>query len=104
MLYSKGGVYMDNEQMTVPYIVFEGSMARSERHIKRLVIALIIAVVMIAVTNIAWLILWNSYEYVGDSETTYSQDGEGVNIIGDKNNYGTEIDDKENEIPQEEER
>lgn len=97
---------MDNEQMTVPYIVFEGSMARSERHIKRLVIALIIAVVMIAVTNIAWLIVWNSYEYVGDtSETTYSQDGEGVNIIGDKNNYGTESDDKENnEIPQEKER
>lgn len=101
MLYSRGGVYMDNEQMTVPYIVFEGSMARSERHIKRLVIALIIAVVMIAVTNIAWLIVWNSYEYVGDtSETTYSQDGEGVNIIGDRNNYGTESDGKENnEIP-----
>ena len=97
---------MDNEQITVPYIVFEGSMARSERHIKRLVIALIIAVVMIAATNIAWLIVWNSYEYVGDtSETTYSQDGEGVNIIGDRNNYGTESDGKENnEIPQEEER
>lgn len=93
---------MDNEQMTVPYIVFEGSMARSERHIKRLVIALIIAVVMIAVTNIAWLILWNSYEYVGDS-TSYSQDGEGVNIIGDRNNYGTESS-EENEIPQEKER
>ena len=93
---------MDNEQMTVPYIVFEGSMARSERHIKRLVIALIIAVVMIAVTNIAWLYLWNSYEYVGDS-TSYSQDGEGVNIIGDRNNYGTESS-EENEIPQEEER
>lgn len=97
---------MDNEQMTVPYIVFEGSMARSERHIKRLVIALIIAVVMIAVTNIAWLIVWNSYEYVGDtSETTYSQDGEGVNIIGDRNNYGTESDGKESyKIPQEKER
>ena len=90
------------EQMTVPYIVHESAMARSERHIKRLVIALIVSVVMIAVTNIAWLILWNSYEYVGDA-TTYSQDGEGVNIIGDENKYESD-DNKEDQIPQEEER
>jgi len=90
------------EQMTVPYIVHESAMARSERHIKRLVIALIVAVVMIAVTNIAWLILWNSYEYVGDS-TTYSQDGEGVNIIGDENKYESD-DNKEDQIPKEKER
>jgi hypothetical protein len=95
---------MENEQMTVPYIVHESAMARNERHIRRLVIALIVAIVMIVTTNIAWLYVWNSYEYVGDSETTYSQDGEGVNIIGDRNHYGTEIDDKENQIPQEEER
>lgn len=90
------------EQMTVPYIVHESAMARSERHIRRLVIALIVAVVMIAVTNIAWLWVWNSFEYVGDS-TTYSQDGEGVNIIGDENKYESD-DNKEDQIPQEEER
>lgn len=93
---------MENEQLTVPYIVHESAMARSERHIRRLVIALIVAVVMIAVTNIAWLYVWNSYEYVGDS-TTYSQDGEGVNIIGDENKYESD-DNKEDQIPQEEER
>lgn len=76
-----------NENRDVPYIVYEGSMARTERHIKRLVIALIVAVVMICVSNLAWLYLWNSYEYVGDSDTiTYTQDGEGNNVIGDKNN------------------
>jgi hypothetical protein len=90
------------EQMTVPYIVHESAMARSERHIRRLVIALIVAVVMIAVTNIAWLYVWNSYEYVGDANT-YSQDGEGVNIIGDENKYESD-DNKEDQIPQEEER
>lgn len=91
-----------DEQMTVPYIVYESAMARSERHIRRLVIVLIVSIVMIVVTNIAWLYVWNSYEYVSE-ETTYSQDGEGVNIIGDRNNYGTEGDVQE-EIPQEEER
>jgi uncharacterized membrane protein YjdF len=69
------------EQMTVPYIVHESAMARSERHIRRLVIALIVAIVMIAITNITWLIIWNSYEYVGDSSV--SVEGEGTaNYIG----------------------
>lgn len=73
---------MDNEQMTVPYIVFEGSMARAERHIKRLVIALIVAVIMIAATNIAWLILWNSYEYVGETSEIHVNGEENANYIG----------------------
>lgn len=90
------------EQMTVPYIVHESAMARNERHIKRLVIALIVSVVMIVASNLAWLYVWNSFEYVGDS-TTYSQDGEGVNIIGDENKYESD-DNKEDQIPQEEER
>ena len=85
---------MDKEQMTVPYIVFEGSMARSERHIKRLVIALIIAVVMIAVTNIAWLYYESQFDTV-----EYAQDGEGINNIntGEQGNIlnGTEVESEE---------
>jgi hypothetical protein len=94
------------DNMTVPYIVHESAMARNERHIKRLVIALIVSIVMLVLSNLAWLYLWNSYEYVGDaSETTYSQDGEGVNIIGDSNNYGTESDGKKgNSVSEEKER
>lgn len=95
---------MDNEQMTVPYIVFEGSMARSERHIKRLVIALIIAVVMIAVTNIAWLIVWNSYEYVGESAVTAEGEGNANYIGNDGDITNGEDNSQENEIPQEKER
>lgn len=69
-----------NENRDVPYIVYEGSMVRAERHIKRLVIALIVAVVMICVSNLAWLYVWNSYEYVGDSSV--SVEGENANYIG----------------------
>ena len=87
-----------NENRDVPYIVYEGSMARTERHIKRLVIALIVAIIMICISNLAWLYLWNSYEYVGDSDTiTYTQDGEGNNVIGDKNNLYEPINNGNNE-------
>ena len=67
---------------SVPYIVYEESIARSELHIKRLWIALIIAVSLIFASNIGWLIYesqFDTYSY------DYSQDGEGVNIIGDEN-------------------
>lgn len=82
----------DKNVKDVPYIVYEGAMARSERHIKRLVIVLIITTVLLALTNIIWVYMWNSYEYVGDT-TSYYQDGEGNNIIGDDNGiYGAEND------------
>ena len=50
----------------VPYLVFEGQMARNERSIKRLIIALIIAVILIFATNMAWLYAWNLYDYSTD--------------------------------------
>lgn len=59
---------------SVPYIVYEGSEARAERHIKRLIIALIVVVTMLFATNLTWLWVWRQYEVV-DTEVTYSQHG-----------------------------
>ncbi len=71
----------------VPYIVFESAMAREERHAKRLTIALICAVFAILATNIAWLWVWNSYEFVGEDSSQYESvavdsDGGNANYIG----------------------
>ena len=41
----------------VPYIVHEAAEARAERHIKRLVAALVIAVVLLVASNGLWLAL-----------------------------------------------
>lgn len=93
---------MDNDKIMVPYIVHEGAMARAERHIKRLVIAIIVLVIVILLNNVAWLYVWNSYEYVGDSVTV---EGEGnANYIGNDGDITNGKSDGENEIPQEEER
>lgn len=72
----------------VPYIVYESEQARNERHIKRLWIAIVIAIIMIVVSNLAWLYAWCQYDYSSDettTTTTYTQDGEGLNIIGSGN-------------------
>jgi hypothetical protein len=75
--------YVEKAQ-DVPYIVYEGEQARSERHIKRLWIALIIVICALFLSNAVWLWCWMQYDYTSE-ETVYSQDGQGTNIIGDFN-------------------
>lgn len=80
----------------VPYIVHESTVARQERHIKRLWIALIVAIAMIFASNAAWLWYESQFEAL-----TYEQDGEGINNVnygdqGDLNN-GAESEDQTQE-------
>ena len=63
----------------IPYIAYEGAMARNERLVKRLIICLAICIVLIFASNGAWLWAWMQYDYSSDTVTT-TQDGEGVNI------------------------
>ena len=73
---------MDDDKVYVPYIVYEGEMARQERHTKRLIVMLIIMLVLFFASNMAWLYVWNQYEYVDEDVTVDSQDGGNANYIG----------------------
>lgn len=69
-------------QMSVPYIVHESAQARAERHIRRLVIALIIAIIVIFATNVAWIWYISQYDFTTE-EITLGTDGSGnTNYIG----------------------
>ena len=70
----------DKTNTSVPFIVHESAMARAERHIKRLWTALIIAIVAIAVTNIAWLIYISQYDF--ESYEISTENGGNANYIG----------------------
>lgn len=79
----------DGKGQSVPFVVHESAMARNERTVKRLVIALIAAIVLIFASNAAWLYAWMQYDYSSEETVTeYKQDGEGLNIIGDRNTAG----------------
>lgn len=52
------------DQQSIPYFAHEGMMARMERNIKRLWIALIIVVALMFASNAAWLYAWMQYDYV----------------------------------------
>ena len=49
---------------------------------KRLWVLVLVLVLLLAATNLVWLYEWSQWDY---EMVEYEQDGEGVNIIGDKN-------------------
>ena len=51
------------EDKTVPYIVFEGTIARFERIVKRLIIVIVVLVLLFFATNALWIYEWNQYDY-----------------------------------------
>lgn len=88
---------VQNAPENVPYIVHESSVARMERQIKRMWIAVIVEVVLLFAISAIYTWAWMQYDYSSE-EIVYQQDGEGTNIIGDSNevdNYGAESDNSE---------
>ena len=79
---------------TVPYIVHESAEARHERTEKRMIVALIMAIVLLFVSNAVWLWAWMQYDYGVETET-YSVDvdaGDGIaTYVGEDGDitYGT---------------
>ena len=84
----------EHKDVIVPYVVHETEVARQERQIKRMWIALIVLAVALFLTNMAWL----GYQSQFDTFSyDYTQDGNGNNIIGNDNEVdynGAEIEDK----------
>lgn len=77
----------------IPYIVHEGAMSRMERVNKRLVAIIVLLIVLLVCSNIAWLIYESKYQ---DICIEAEQDGYGVNIVGGGDiTYGPESDNQD---------
>ena len=64
--------------VNVPYVAHESAMARSERHSKRLWIVILVLIVALLGTNLAWIIYENSFEdYAITEEYDVEQDADG---------------------------
>lgn len=69
----------------VPYIVFEGECARHERTVKRLLIALLITIALLVVSNMAWLYVFNQYDISSEVVTVENEgnaDSQNVQGVG----------------------
>ena len=65
----------------VPFIVYEGTIARFERTIKRLLILVGITILLLFASNAIWIYEWNQYEYT--DVTVDSTDGSNAAYMGD---------------------
>ena len=72
------GCGTENLNVSVPYVVHESAMARSERHNKRLWIVILVLIGALIGTNLAWIIYENSFEdYITTEEYDVEQDADG---------------------------
>lgn len=76
---------MKDEERMIPYIVHESALMRAEKTIKRLTVISILAIVLMFISNIAWMYEWTQFDTYSYS---YAQDGEGFNNV----NVGTQGD------------
>ncbi len=77
------------ERNEIPYIAFEAEMARHERTIKRLLIALVASIFLLFVSNIAWLWFFNQFDYAVDTVTQGTDAGDNSYIGAGASGYIT---------------
>lgn len=78
----------NKQENNVPHDItryaFEAVMVMTERQIKRLTIALAIAIIGIIISNLAWLYCWMQYDYTGESidVSAEAENGGNASYIG----------------------
>ncbi len=76
----------ENQNVTVPYVVHEATVARQERQIKRMWIALIVAIALMFFTNMIWVGVFSSYDYSSEEIIVDAEDNGNANYIGQDGN------------------
>ena len=69
----------ENPNVVVPYVAHESAMARSERHNKRLWIVILVLIVALLGTNLAWIIYEAQSETVEESTVVEQENSNGGN-------------------------
>ena len=68
----------DKAPASVPYVVHESAMVRAERQIKSLVWVIVLLIVLLVGSNIAWIAYENSFDDMAETYTV-EQDGADTN-------------------------
>ena len=84
--------------VSVPYVVHEAEVSRQERQIKRMWVALIVLAVALFLTNMAWIGVFNSYEYSTEEIVVEqdAQDGGNNNYIGNNGDVNNGLSENNN--------
>jgi uncharacterized paraquat-inducible protein A len=83
---TKNDTVIENQNVSVPYVVHEATVARQERQIKRMWIALIVAIALMFFTNMMWVGVFSSYDYSSEEIIVDAEDNGNANYIGQDGN------------------
>ena len=73
----------NNEQIVMSRYAFERMQAKDERNDRWRNIIIIVLIILLALTNGAWLIAWNQYDYSStETHTEVNADNGTANYIG----------------------
>lgn len=74
---------MENERTTVPYIAFESALDKAERRERLHIFVIIFLITLLVLSNLAWIIAWNQYDYTTEDYSVEIDSGSGIaNYIG----------------------
>lgn len=84
--------------VSVPYVVHEAEVSRQERQIKRMWVALIVLIVALFLTNMAWIGVFSSYDYSSEEIVVEqdAQDGGNNNYIGNNGDINNGVSENNN--------
>ena len=83
---------MDNTQKDVPYIVYEGEQVRNEMREKRKDRIILVLIVAVLLSNMAWLWFFNQFD-ISDTQVTLDSQDEGTNnYVGNNGDINNGVD------------
>ena len=89
----------DEKIVSVPYFIYEGEQTRMERVNHKLVTALVLAIILIFLSNALWLYAWTQYDYAGEESVITVDSRNGIaNYVGNNGDimyYAADSSDKE---------
>ena len=59
----------------IPYIVYESEAARHERTVRRLVKVIVLTLLLLVASNMAWLYVWNQYDFSSTTTEIVTDEG-----------------------------
>ena len=80
--YKNDTTNAEDYRRDVPYSVYRDMAIRYENTVKRFIIAILIAIAMIVGSNLAWLWVWNSYDFSSESYTIETDEQSNANLLG----------------------
>ena len=69
----------EKQNVNVPYVVHESAMARSERNSKRMWIVILVLILALIGTNLAWIIYNSQFETIEESTVVEQENSNGDN-------------------------